>query len=64
MDRPLGLGGRVVLKTDQGIKNVLYTSSKPLAVISSMCIHLKDSNPLDINKENDLRPIISTELLK
>lgn len=28
-----------------------------------MCIHLKDSNPLDINKEVDLRPIIGTELM-
>lgn len=27
-----------------------------------MCIHLKDSNPLDIDKEKDLKPILATEL--
>ena len=28
-----------------------------------MCIHLKDSNPLDIDKEKDLKPILATQLL-
>ena len=64
IDRPLGVGGRVVFKVNDSIEQRLYTSSKALAVISSMCIHLKDSNPLDINKETDLRPIIATDLMR
>jgi aspartyl aminopeptidase len=59
----LGVGGRIIVKNENGIQNLIYTSSKPIAVISSMCIHLKDSNPLDINKETDLRPIIGSELI-
>lgn len=29
-----------------------------------MCIHLKASNPLDIDQEKDLKPILSTQLQK
>ena len=64
-DRPLGLAGRVVIKNKEGsLTNKIYTSNKPLAKISTAAIHLKSSNPLDIKKESDLKPIIATELLK
>lgn len=64
LDRPLGLGGRVTIKKDDGLENRIYVSSKPLAKVASMCIHLKTANPLDIKKENDLKPIIATKILK
>lgn len=64
LDRPLGLGGRVTIKTEENtLKNLYYVSSKPVAKVASMCIHLKSSNPLDIKKENDLKPIIATNIL-
>lgn len=63
-DRPLSLGGRVVVSDDEGVRNVIYWSKKPIAKISTMAIHLKSSNPLDIKKENDLKPIIATNLMK
>ena len=64
-DRALGLAGRVVVKNEQGrLENKIYKSSKAIAKISTIAIHLKSSNPLDIKKENDLKPIIATELLR
>ena len=64
-DRALGLGGRVVIKNKEGgLENKIYKSNKPIAKISTIAIHLKSSNPLDIKKEPDLKPIIATELLK
>jgi aspartyl aminopeptidase len=64
LDRPLGLGGRITIKTETGTKNVTYVSPKPLALVSSMCPHLRPSNPLDIKKENDIKPFIGTKLLE
>lgn len=64
-DRALGLAGRVVIKGKEGgLVSRVYSSSKAIAKICSVAIHLKDSNPLDIKKESDLKPIIATELLK
>jgi aspartyl aminopeptidase len=62
-DRPLVVGGRVVFEQDSKLITKLYLSSKPIAIVSSMCIHLKDSNPLDIDKEKDLKPIFATQLM-
>ena len=65
-DRTLSLGGRVVIRNKEGkLINRLYTCDKALAKISTLAIHLKNTSvKLDIKKENDLKPIIATELLK
>lgn len=62
-DRPLVLGGRVFVEHEGKLSSCLYRTKEAIAVISSMCIHLKDSNPLDIDKEKDLKPILATELM-
>lgn len=63
-DRDLVLGGRVVVKKDSKLKYQLFHSEKPIAKISTLAIHLqKDRSKLEINKENDLRPILSSILL-
>ena len=63
LDRDLSLGGRVVIKKNDKLEVKIYQSKKSIAKISTIAIHLKSSNPLDIKKENDLKPIIATELL-
>ncbi len=64
-DRVLGLGGRIVVKSKDKLKTVVYKSSKPLAKIPTLAIHLKNTSvELKIKKETDLKPIISSEILK
>ncbi len=65
-DRVLGLGGRVVIRDkDSKLVNITYECQKPIAKISTLAIHLKNTSvDLKIKKENDLKPIIATELLK
>lgn len=40
VDRPLAVAGIVMQKTDQGIKERLFNSVKPVAVIPNLAIHL------------------------
>ena len=65
-DRVLGLGGRVIVKTKEGkLQNRVYSCKKPLAKISTLAVHLKNTaTELKIRKETDLKPIIATELLQ
>ena len=53
----------MVIRENGKLVNKLYTSSKPIAKVASMCIHLKSGNPLDIKNENDLKPILATNIL-
>lgn len=61
LDRDLVLGGRIIVNEDGKLRTRLYTSKKPVAKVSTLAIHLqKDRSKLEINKETDLRPIISS----
>ena len=63
-DRDLLLGGRVVIRENGTLKYKLFATEKPVAKISTLAIHLqKDRSKLEINKENDLKPILSSILL-
>lgn len=65
LDRDLVLGGRVVIKTEDGLETRLYHSKKPIAKIPTLAIHLtKDRDTLKLNKETELKPIIATEIMK
>lgn len=60
LDRDLVLGGRVIVSESGKLRTKLYLSKKPIAKVSTLAIHLqKDRSKLEINKETDLRPIIS-----
>jgi len=64
-DRDLVLGGRVIVKEGDKLRTKIYTSPKPVAKVSTLAIHLqKDRSKMEINKETDLRPIISSLLLE
>ena len=62
-DRDLSLAGRVSYENSQGeLKDALINVEKPLAIISSLAIHLDDNanNERTINKQTDISPILST----
>ena len=61
-DRELVVGGRVVLKDKDGsIKVELYDSKEPIAIIPSMCPHLKkNKDDISFDKEINLVPICGT----
>lgn len=62
MDRPLGLAGKVVLKSDRIFypKSVLFDSKKPIAVIPNLAIHMnKEVNKgVELNKQKDMLPLL------
>jgi aspartyl aminopeptidase len=64
-DRTLILGGRVIVKDEEGhLVTRIYQSKKPVAKVPTLAIHLQTESTLNINKENDLKPIIATSILK
>lgn len=62
LDRPLSVAGRVVVKTDDGVKNVLVNIDKPIITIPSVAIHLNRSvnDGYKFNPAVDLLPLIGT----
>ncbi len=61
MDRPLGIAGRIILKSGKDFKKVIIDTKKAVAIIPSIAIHQNDkaNSNLDLNTEIDLMPIIS-----
>ena len=64
-DRPLNVGGKVVMKSDgdTGIYEQTWNSDKPMAVIPNLAIHLQtmqEREKFGYNKETHLKPIWST----
>jgi len=62
-DRDLALAGRISYLNSQNIiKDVLVKTSKPIAIIPSLAIHLDDKANKDktINKQTDISPIIQS----
>ena len=62
LDRPLGVAGRVALRSENPFKPnmVLYRSQKPVMTIPNLAIHMNRevNNGVEINKQVDLMPIV------
>lgn len=56
-DRPLGIAGRVFVKTNEGVDTRLVNLSGHNVVIPSLAAHLKGNN-LELNLQNDLLPVV------
>ncbi len=61
LDRPLSIAGRVILKTDSGLKSRLIKMDEPLCVIPNVAIHLnREMNKgVEYNPQTDMRPVFS-----
>ena len=63
LDRPLSLGGRVLLRSGKSMEptEVLIDFVKPVAIIPNLAIHLnKDVNKgIELNKQKDMLPLVS-----
>ena len=60
LDRPLSVAGRLVVKTDSGIKSTLVNIDKPSLVIPSVAIHLNRgvNDGAKLNPATDLLPLL------
>ena len=62
MDRPLGVAGRVALRSENPFKPnmVLYCSKKPLMTIPNLAIHMNRevNKGVELNKQTDMIPIL------
>ena len=62
LDRPLGVAGRVALRSDNPFKPnmVLYRSKKPVMTIPNLAIHMNRevNKGVEINKQIDMMPIM------
>ena len=59
-DRPLSVAGRVVLRTEDGIRTELFDSTGPIGVIPSLAIHLNRSvNDSFAPQATDMQPLMS-----
>lgn len=56
-DRPLGVAGRVFVKTKDGVDTRLVNLSGHSIVVPSLAAHLKGGS-LELNPQNDLLPVI------
>ncbi|WP_028264417.1 M18 family aminopeptidase [Atopobium fossor] len=66
LDRPLGLAGRVLIRTQSGIQSRLYSSHADVALIPNVAIHLnRDANKgFEYNHAVDLCPLFSAGKLE
>lgn len=63
LDRPLSLAGRLVVRTETGIKTVLADVKRPICVIPSLAPHMQtaaDKNA-ELNPQRDLLPLIGAD---
>ena len=62
-DRPLGIAGRVAVRTEEGVEMRLYASGRPLALIPSLAIHMdRDANHgHDIVRQKEIVPLYGAE---
>ena len=63
MDRPLSVAGRLMLKTEGGVKPVLFDAGVDMLVIPNLCIHfnrgVNDGKPLRV--QSDMMPLYSLQ---
>lgn len=66
MDRPLGIAGRVIVKTNDGLKTMLVDLDRPICMIPNCSIHYyRELNTgVKLNPQIDLIPIASDSLDK
>jgi aspartyl aminopeptidase len=63
LDRDLGISGRVLVRENGTVTQKFVKIHKPIARVSSLCIHLKtaeERKSLNVNKETHLVPILGT----
>lgn len=62
LDRPLGVAGRVALRSDNPFKPniVLYCCKKPIMTIPNLAIHMNRevNSGVELNKQTDMMPIM------
>jgi aspartyl aminopeptidase len=65
LDRPLGIAGRVLLRSDDPFQPTtkLYRSNQPLLTIPSVAIHLQPevNKGIELNKQSDMSAIYALE---
>jgi len=65
LDRDLGISGRVLVREQNGkISQKIVKIHRPIARVSSLCIHLQTSEEraaLKLNKEEHLSPVLGTQ---
>ena len=59
LDRPLSVAGRILVRTENGIRSLLLHPDRALAVIPNLCIHFNRdlNNGMKYNPQVDLQPI-------
>ena len=59
LDRPLSVAGRILVRTENGIRSLLVHPDRALAVIPNLCIHFSRdlNNGMKYNPQVDLQPI-------
>lgn len=66
-DRDLGISGRVLVRDNDGkVVQKFVKIHKPVARVSSLCIHLQSAAErkcFEVNKEEHLQPILGTETI-
>lgn len=63
LDRPLSIAGRVVVKTEDGIKTVLVDLDKDLCIIPNLAIHMQReiNSGYKFNPQADMLPLLGGE---
>ena len=62
LDRPLSVAGRILVRTENGIRSLLVHPDRALAVIPNLCIHF--SHDLNNGMKYNLRWICSPSLVR
>ena len=59
LDRPLSVAGRILVRTEEGVKSILVHPDRALACIPNLCIHFNRdlNNGMKYNPQVDLQPI-------
>lgn len=62
-DRPLSLAGRVIVKTENGVKTELVNIDRDFCAIPNLAIHMNReiNNGYKYNAQNDMLPLIGNE---
>ncbi len=62
-DRPLSVAGRLIIKTENGIRTQLYKSERDLLLIPSLAIHMNRgvNENTSYNKQVDMMPLFAEE---
>lgn len=63
LDRPLSIGGRIIVKSKDGLDQRIVNIDKNLLTINNLCIHMNRdiNNGYKFNNSKDMLPIISSD---